>query len=174
MVQIFATPGSGNGRALALARRLRLTLEARGWRTRLDTIADLRHLADWRPAAGDRISHLVSVGGDGTMSAAAEVAIRLQIPFVPVPSGFGNLFARAFGHRGRVEAVANLLEDGKVIRADAAAANGEIFLCHSSYGMLAQIQKAVEAVGAQPRSRWRRLLAYVWTARRFLWPVLQI
>jgi len=168
MVQIFATPGSGNGRALALARRLRLTLEARGWRTRLDTIADLRHLADWRPAAGDRISHLVSVGGDGTMSAAAEVAIRLQIPFVPVPSGFGNLFARAFGHRGRVEAVADLLEDGKVIRADAAAANGEIFLCHSSYGMLAQIQKAVEAVGAQPRSRWRRLLAYVWTARHFL------
>ena len=87
------------------------------------------------------------------MSAAAQVAIRHQIPFVPVPSGFGNLFARAFGHRGRVEAVVALLEHGRVIRADAAAANGEIFLCHSSYGMLAQIQAAVEAVGAQPRSR---------------------
>ena len=168
MIQIFATPGSGNGRALALARRLQVALEARGWRTRLDAIADLRRLARWRHPRGARISHLVCVGGDGTMSAAARVAIRHQIPFVPVPSGFGNLFARAFGHRGQVEAVVELLDHGEIIRADAAAANGEIFLCHSSYGMLADIQAAVEAVGAQPRSRLRRLLAYVWTARRFL------
>jgi len=168
MVQIFATPGSGNGRALALARRLQIALEARGWRTRLDVITELADLARWRRPQAPRISHLVCVGGDGTMSAAAQVAIRHQIPFVPVPSGFGNLFARAFGHRGRVDAVVALLEHGEVIRADAAAANGEVFLCHSSYGMLAKIQAAVEAVGAQPRSRLRRLLAYVWTARRFL------
>jgi diacylglycerol kinase (ATP) len=168
MVQIFATPGSGNGRALALARRLQAALEARGWQTRLDAITDLRRLAHWRGPRGARLSHVVCVGGDGTMSAAARVAIRHQIPFVPVPSGFGNLFARAFGHRDRVEGVVELLDHGEIIRADAAAANGEIFLCHSSYGMLAQIQAAVEAVGAQPRSRLRRLLAYVWTARRFL------
>lgn len=168
MVQIFATPGSGNGRALALARRLQAALEARGWQTRLDAITDLRRLAHWRGPRGARLSHVVCVGGDGTMSAAARVAIRHQIPFVPVPSGFGNLFARAFGHRGRVEGVVELLDHGEIIRTDAAAANGEIFLCHSSYGMLAQIQAAVEAVGAQPRSRLRRLLAYVWTARRFL------
>lgn len=168
MIQIFATPGSGNGRALALARRLQAALEARGWQTRLETITDLRRLARWRGPRGARLSHVVCVGGDGTMSAAARVAIRHQIPFVPVPSGFGNLFARAFGHRGRVEGVVELLDHGEIIRADAAAANGEIFLCHSSYGMLAQIQAAVEAVGAQPRSRLRRLLAYVWTARRFL------
>ena len=169
MVQIFATPGSGNGRALALARRL----QARARSARLANAARRHRRSPPASPTGarprrDRISHLVSVGGDGTMSAAAQVAIRHQIPFVPVPSGFGNLFARAFGHRGRVEAVVALLEHGKVIRADAAAANGEIFLCHSSYGMLAQIQAAVEAVGAQPRSRLRRLLAYVWTARRFL------
>ena len=168
MVQIFATRGSGNGRALGLARRLQAALEARGWRTRLDDFADVRRLARWRRPRGARISHIVCVGGDGTMSAAARLAIRHQIPFVPVPSGFGNLFARAFGHRGRVEAVVELLDHGQIIRADAAAANGEIFLCHSSYGMLAQIQAAVEAVGAQPRARLRRLLAYVWTARRFL------
>ena len=168
MVQIFATRGSGNGRALGLARRLQAALEARGWRTRLDDFADVRRLARWRRPRGARISHIVCVGGDGTMSAAARAAIRHQIPFVPVPSGFGNLFARAFGHRGRVEAVVELLDHGQIIRADAAAANGEIFLCHSSYGMLAQIQAAVEAVDAQPRSRLRRLLAYVWTARRFL------
>jgi diacylglycerol kinase family enzyme len=168
MVQIFATRGSGNGRALGLARRLQAALEARGWRTRLDDFADVRRLARWRRPRGARISHIVCVGGDGTMSAAARAAIRHQIPFVPVPSGFGNLFARAFGHRGRVETVVELLDHGQIIRADAAAANGEIFLCHSSYGMLAQIQAAVEAVDAQPRSRLRRLLAYVWTARRFL------
>lgn len=168
MVQIFATPGSGNGRALALARRLQDALEARGWRTRLDEFADLRRLTRWHRPRGARISHIVCVGGDGTMSAAARVAIRHQIPFVPVPSGFGNLFARAFGHRSHVEAVVELLDHGEIIRADAAAANGEIFLCHSSYGMLAQIQAAVEAVGAQPCSRLWRLLAYVWTARHFL------
>jgi diacylglycerol kinase (ATP) len=168
MVQILATPGSGNGRALLLAHRLQTALEARGWQTRVDAFADLRRLARWRRPRGVEISHLVCVGGDGTMSAAARVAIRHQIPFVPVPSGFGNLFARAFGHRGRVEAVVALLDHGKVIRADAAVANGEIFLCHSSYGMLARIQAAVEAAGAEPRSRLRRLLAYVWTARRFL------
>src|SRR5258705_13345811 len=99
MVQIFATRGSGNGRALGLARRLRAALEARGWRTRLDDFADVRRLARWPRPPGAPLPPIVGVGGDGTMSPAARGARPPQIPFVPVPGGFGNLFARPLRHR---------------------------------------------------------------------------
>jgi diacylglycerol kinase family enzyme len=43
-----------------------------------------------------QLSYLVAIGGDATVSAAA--AMRLSVPYVPVPSGFGNLFTSMFEH----------------------------------------------------------------------------
>lgn len=31
--------------------------------------------------------------------------------------------------------------------------NGELFLCHQSYGLIAEVQDAVESAGAAPRVR---------------------
>ena len=52
------------------------------------------------------------MGGDATQSAAAQLARRHRIPFVPIPTGFGNLFAGVFGYPSSVRGAARLLDEG--------------------------------------------------------------
>jgi diacylglycerol kinase (ATP) len=168
-VQIVVTPGSGDGRARATARRLRKALARRGHETRLLTFADLDRLLEWSATCEPTFSHLVGVGGDATLSAAAAAAMRLSVPFVPVPCGFGNMFARAFGFGDETGRVIELFERGQIRRVDVGTANGgDIFLSHRSYGLLAEVQEVVERGLAQPRSRTMRLLAYCAMGERFL------
>jgi diacylglycerol kinase (ATP) len=168
-VQIVVTPGSGEGRAMTTARALRKLLEGRGATTNIRTYTNLAALARWARTCDADFTHLICVGGDATQSTAATAAVRLGVPFVPVPSGFGNIFARSFGHPDRAEAVAELLETGAVLRVDVGLVDDEeIFLCHHSYGPLQQIQDTVEKGRAQPKSRIARYFAYWGMAKRFL------
>ncbi|HEY3065188.1 MAG TPA: diacylglycerol kinase family protein [Methylomirabilota bacterium] len=168
-VRIIVTPGSGEGRATATARRLRKVLTKRGHQTSVQTYTTLSALERWAKTCEADFTHLVCIGGDATQSAAARAAMRLSIPFVPVPNGFGNMFARAFGHPDRVEHVAELLDAGELRRVDIGIANDrELFLSHRSYGPLQQIQQTVENGGGQPKSRLARHLAYYGMAKRFL------
>ena len=110
MVQIIATPGSGDGRARATARRLQRALARRGRDARVETFADLTCLKQWAATCAPTFSRLVCVGGDATLSAAAAASVRLSVPLLPVPSGFGNIFARTFGHPQRIDRVIELLD----------------------------------------------------------------
>ena len=94
--------------------------------------------------------------------------MRRSVPFLPVSSGFGNLFARAFDHPSSVEGALDLLARGRVIHSDVGMRNGELFLCQQSYGLIAEVQEAVEAGAAAPRARWQRWLAYYRAALRHL------
>ena len=98
-IQIVVTPGSGAGLALLTARRLATLLRRRGRESSLRTFGNLAALRRWAETCAPDFSHVVCVGGDATMSAAALAAIRLDLPFVAVPQGFGNVFART--SRGR-------------------------------------------------------------------------
>lgn len=145
------------------ARRLSRLLARRGHDPSIRSCAGLPALQQWAAELRPGPSHIVCIGGDGTLSAAAPAAIRTGIPFVPVPNGFGNVFARVFRSPGRVEEVATLLEAGKVRRVDvgvvADSRDGEVFLSHRSFGVLEQIQTAAERRRQQPR---HRLLRYLW------------
>lgn len=171
-IQIVVTPGSGAGLAMLTARRLSTVLGRRGRQARLRTFRNLALLRRWTETCEPDFSHLICVGGDATMSSAAHAAIRLNLPFVAVPQGFGNVFARTFRYPSRPEAVARLLEDGRVRRVDVGLArNGavtEVFLSHRSYGLLDQIQHAAEQGRKQPRNRVLRYLWYYGVAYRFL------
>jgi diacylglycerol kinase (ATP) len=171
-VHIVVTPGSGEGRALRTARRLRGRLRRRGVASTIQAFGDLAELARWAAAAPPTWSALVCIGGDATLSAAALASIRGGVPFVPVPNGFGNVFAGAFGFSDRVWAVARLIESGERRRVDvgvARTARGEeVFLSHQSYGLLEQIQQVAERGRRQPRRRLLRYLWYVGVAQRFL------
>jgi diacylglycerol kinase (ATP) len=166
-IQIVVTPESGNGNAMATALRLRDALAADGWPTRLAVFTDLDSLHRWAKGDRDPFSTLICVGGDATQSATARAAMRRSVPFVTVPSGFGNLFARAFNQPDTVEGVLDLLARGRVIGSDVGVCNGELFLCQQSYGLIADIQQAVEA-SSVPRVRWQRWLAYYRAALRHL------
>jgi diacylglycerol kinase (ATP) len=169
VIQIVVTPGSGEGRARATARRLQKALRRRGYTAHIRTFADLDRLREWSATCAPVFSFLVAVGGDATLSAAAAAAVRLSIPFVPVPNGFGNLFARAFGFVDQTRRVIELFDRGQVRRVDVGIApGGRIFLSHRSYGLIEEIQRAVEQGRSQPRSRVMRLLAYYVTAERFI------
>jgi diacylglycerol kinase (ATP) len=169
VVQIVLTPGSGEGRARATARRLQRALGRRGYASHLRTFAGIEPLLEWSATCAPEFSYLVAVGGDATLSAAAAAAVRLSVPFVPVPNGFGNMFARAFGFAADTRRVIELFKRGQVRRVDVGVYPGErIFLSHRSYGLLEGIQRAVERGRAQPKSRLLRHLAYYVTAERFI------
>ena len=171
-VHIVVTPGSGEGRAMRTARRLRAVLRRRGRVGTIQSFADLGSLAEWAAPCPPDFSALVCIGGDATLSAAAPAAMRTGWPFLPVPNGFGNVFAGVFKFPDRASAVARLLERGEVRRVDLGVAEGpqgrEVFLSHRSYGLLEQIQQVAERGRKQPRRRILRYLWYYGVAQRFL------
>jgi diacylglycerol kinase (ATP) len=145
---------------MTTAEQLRAALAERGRKTSLEVFSDLESLQEWAATDDCPFAALVCVGGDGTLSAAAPAAVRRAVPFLPVSSGFGNLFARAFQLPTTVTGVLDHLAHGRVIHADVGMRNGELFLCHQTYGLISDVQEAVEATAAAPRARWQRWLAY--------------
>jgi diacylglycerol kinase (ATP) len=171
-VQIVVTPGSGEGRAMSTARRIRTLVAKRGGAASIRSFADLPSLVAWAHTCRPESSALVCVGGDATLSAAAIAAIRCEVPLVPVPNGFGNIFARVFGHPDRAEAVVRLLGEGELRRVDVGvvttASGTDVFLSHRSYGALEQIQQLAERGRQQPKGRVFRYLWYWGVAHQFL------
>ena len=159
LVKIVLTPGSGAGRAVAIARDVRKRLEKEGYEARIQAFPTLGELVPWTKTCRAAFSHLLAIGGDATMSAVADAAVRLSVPFLPVPSGFGNLFTSAFEHPREPDEVVTLLGRGDLVWTDVGVARGEMFLSHASYGYLARIQEDVERLD-RPRQRYLRLLSY--------------
>jgi diacylglycerol kinase (ATP) len=171
-VQIVVTPGSGEGRALAVARRLATLLKRRAHVVDVRSFVNLAELAHWAATCPADAAYLICIGGDATLSAAAPAAIRCDVPFVPVPNGFGNLFAQVFGYARQAGAVVRLLEEGDIRYVDVGVIrherHEELFLSHRSYGVLEQIQAVAERGRKQPRRRALRLAWYFGVAQRFL------
>src|SRR2546422_1970366 len=159
-VQIVVTPGSGDGRALDVARHVHRGLHAQGYAASLLTFRELDQLKLWTKTCDATFSYLVAIGGDTTLSEAAAAAARLSVPFAPVPGGFGNLFTGASEHPREPEDVVDLLGRGDVLWADVGVARNRLFLSHESFGFLARIQDTVERVHRHPRQRYLRLLTY--------------
>ncbi len=159
-VQIVVTPGSGDGHAVAIARDVRKQLDREGYAPRMQAFRTLDDLIRWTKACHADFSYLVAIGGDATVSAAAAAAVRLSVPYVPVPSGFGNLFTGTFEHPSDPVEVVGLLGAGDLIWGDVGVAKGGMFLSHRSYGFLSRIQEEVEHLRRQPRQRYLRLLSY--------------
>jgi diacylglycerol kinase (ATP) len=167
-VQIVVTPGSGEGRALASARKIRRALGERGYPVDIRTFAHLDMLSRWAATCEPSFFRLLCVGGDSTQSVAAGAALRLGVPFVPVPNGFGNMFATAFGHGAAPDAVLAVIEGGEIHDVDVGQAADDLFLSHRSYGPLEQIETAVERDRKQLRTRLLRSFAYYTAAARYL------
>jgi len=171
-VQIVVTPGSGEGRAMATARRLAARLRRRGHAVDVRIFEDLVALTRWAETPRPRAASIVCIGGDATQSAAARAAMRSEAPLVPVPNGFGNVFARRLGYSPQTSAVVRLLEQGEVRRVDVGLvrrdSSEDVFLSHRSYGLLEHIQQVAERGRQQPRHRVLRYAWYLGVAYRFL------
>src|SRR5205814_1025944 len=95
-----------------------------------------------RDAAGalarqSRPAPLGVAGGDGSLAAVAEVALERDVPFVVVPFGTRNHFARDLG-LDRADPIAALdAFGGTERRIDVGRANGRLFLNNVSIGAYA-------------------------------------
>ena len=74
-------------------------------------------------------------GGDGSLSAIADVAIDRGVPFVVVPFGTFNHFARDLELDGRDPAAALQAFSGREQAVDVARVNGRLFLNNVSLGL---------------------------------------
>ncbi|GAA4633953.1 bifunctional phosphatase PAP2/diacylglycerol kinase family protein [Actinoallomurus vinaceus] len=90
-----------------------------------------------KDAAG-RAAVLGACGGDGTIRAAAGVALDHDLPLLVIPGGTLNHFARALGVHTVADAVA-AYRSGGVARVDVGRAGGEIFLNTASFGAYTEL-----------------------------------
>jgi diacylglycerol kinase family enzyme len=79
-------------------------------------------------------------GGDGSLAAVAAVAIERDLPFVPVPFGTRNHFARDVGlDRSDPLAALRAFQDGVERRVDVGRVNDRLFLNNVSLGLYATL-----------------------------------
>ena len=85
-------------------------------------------------------------GGDGSLGPVAEVALERDVPFVCVPFGTRNHFARDIG-LDRVDPVAALgaFESRRESRIDVGRVGGRVFLNNVSFGIYAHLVHRREA-----------------------------
>lgn len=82
--------------------------------------------------------------------------------------GFGNIFARALGHRASIPFLLELLGRGQIRRAEVGVDATGVFLSSRSFGFLEAVKQSVENRHAVPRSALLRYLAYLRVALRML------
>lgn len=133
---LLVNPKSGDGKA----ERTNLVAEAqeRGISVRiLERDDDLTELA--RAAIADGADVVGMAGGDGSLGYVATAAIEADVPFVCVPAGTRNHFARDLGlDRDDVLAALDAFS-GEVRSVDCATVNGRVFLNNASLGLYATI-----------------------------------
>lgn len=130
---LFINPRSGSARPSA--EDLADAAREQGLQTHVlrpeDDLEALARAADV-PALG-------AAGGDGTLAAVATVAVERDLPFVCVPFGTRNHFARDLG-LDRDDPVAALAAfGGEERRVDVGRVNGRLFLNNVSIGVYARL-----------------------------------
>jgi diacylglycerol kinase family enzyme len=131
---LIVNPSSGTDSPSA--EELADAARARGVEVRLlEDGDDLQELA--RTARADVLG---MAGGDGSLAAVAEVAIAQDVPFVCVPFGTRNHFARDLGlDRDDPLAALAAFDDGVERRVDVARAGERLFLNNVSLGIYARL-----------------------------------
>ena len=93
-------------------------------------------------------SPLGVAGGDGSLAGVAEVAVEREVPFVVVPFGTRNHFARDLGLDREDPLAALSAFSGREVRIDVGRANGRLFLNNVSLGLYARLVHRSESTDA--------------------------
>lgn len=105
--------------------------------------------------AGEHV--LMAGGGDGTISAAADIAWKAKVPLAVLPAGTMNLFARALKIPLELNAALESLASGIIHTVDISTANDESFVHQFSIGFQPQMIKLRNSL--EYKSRWGKRLA---------------
>jgi len=117
-----------------------------------------------RPAAqGAQV--LGAAGGDGTVNAAASIALDAELPLLVIPAGTLNHFAADLGVISPKQAVA-ALRDGDSVLVDVGVAGDRLFLNTSSTGIYVDLVRARKRLEPRLGKRPAGLVALVDVLRR--------
>jgi diacylglycerol kinase family enzyme len=104
-------------------------------------------------------------GGDGSLGPVAEVALERDLPFVVVPFGTRNHFARDLGlNRDDPLGALTAFDSGRELKIDVGRAGARVFLNNVSFGLYAHLVHRREA-HRRRRDAFARLRA-LWLATR--------
>ena len=99
---VAVNPSAGNGRTLEISREVTGFLATNSEESRviiapnaLELSLRLREIVE---SSSDLIQGIISIGGDGLAHLVLQVAVPARIPFVVIPGGTGNDFARSLGY----------------------------------------------------------------------------
>jgi len=130
---LIVNPRSGSGPPDA--DELRSEAEARGIRVHVLSEGD-----DAREIAREAEGPVGMAGGDGSLGQVAEVALERDLPFVCIPFGTRNHFARDIGiDRDDPVAALAAFGSGRESRIDVGRAGGQLFLNNVSFGIYAHL-----------------------------------
>jgi diacylglycerol kinase family enzyme len=145
---LLVNPRSGEGKAQAFG----IVETARRWGIAVHVLQpgeDVQELA--QAAIGDGAEAIGMAGGDGSLGLVAQVAMRHDIPFVCIPAGTRNNFARDLGLDYDDPRSALLAFSGKERRVDVGSIGERVFLNNASFGIYPEIVR-------EPGYRRARLL----------------
>ena len=117
-----------------------------------------------REAVAGGAELVVAIGGDGTVSEAAQALVGGEVPLAVIPTGTANVFARVMGIPLELDAACALLSGFRVRTVDALQSGDRLYVLHLGAGLSSIM---IRDTNRAAKRRFGRL-AYVWTAVRTL------
>ncbi|CAP42009.1 diacylglycerol/lipid kinase family protein [Bordetella petrii] len=146
---IVQNTGSGRDNAQDVQATIRQVLDAAGRRHEFIAVDDGRQLTAAAQTAVERARRhdgiVVAAGGDGTLSAVAQVVLGTGLPFGILPQGTFNYFGRAYGIAQDTELATRCLLAAQPEPVQVGLVNGRIFLINASLGLYPQLLEDREA-----------------------------
>jgi undecaprenyl-diphosphatase len=121
------------------------------------------------PARSGRARALGVAGGDGSVAAAAAVALEHDLPLAVLPAGTLNHFARDVGVH-TLEHAAAAVEGGQAVEVDVADVNGTPFLNTASIGSYPEMVRRRDALAGR-MGKWAAMTVAVARTLRHDTPV---
>lgn len=95
--------------------------------------------------AEKNLDRIVIVGGDGTVNEIVNgIDDDMKTPLLQIPTGNANLLAKDLKLPKKIDAVINLIENGKVVMADIAEMNGNRFIMVAGAGFDARVTEILK------------------------------
>lgn len=160
---IVMNPGSGDNEKAQVRAEISQVLSEAGRRFEFVPVHGRDIPAACRTAARlaqEQGGAIVAVGGDGTINAAAQVAVTQGCPLGVIAQGTFNLFAREYGLPLEAAPAARVVATGLPQPVEVGLINQRVFLVNASLGLYPRVLADREAFKRKlGRHRWVALLS---------------
>ncbi len=144
-VLAIGNPVAGRGKARSRILRFRQILERKGHRVETVHTKEPGDAFEAAASVGPNVQRLVVAGGDGTIN---EVLNGLpdpsRIPMLPLPAGTANMLTADLGLPRKLEALADLVDGGDILRIDMGLVDDRRFLLVVSAGFDAAVTRVLD------------------------------